>query len=134
MHKAIVFETDLFNGTSPRPEAVNELIGGDETANWIHSELSKRGYEPDEIVPEDHGWDFLVGKDDKTYLIVCSCDFTGLGQVETCHVIQVSNRRSLIDKLLGRNKTIGEDPMYVEIRDIVRNHPKMAITEEVTME
>lgn len=82
---------------------------------------------------EDHGWDFHVGKGDKNYWIISSCDFSGLGQVETRHVIQVANRRTLLDKLLGRNKAIGIDPMYNEVRSIIRNNPDMAIVAEVTI-
>lgn len=134
MHHAIEFETKLFQGTAPRPDAINELIGGDEAASWMHGQLSKRGFTPGTIVAEDHGWDFTVQNGEKTYLIVSSCDFSDLGTTENHHIIQVANRRSFLDKLFGRNKTVGIDPMLKEVREIIERHPEMAIVSEMTIE
>ncbi len=70
MHHAIEFKTKLFQGTAPRPDAINELIGGDQAASWIQGQLSARGFTPGTIVAEDHGWDFTIQNGEKRPILL----------------------------------------------------------------
>ena len=66
MHHAFEIETPMFKGVAPRPNAVNQLIGGDELCAWIHARLASCGIELSEAWPEDHGWDFEARLEDRS--------------------------------------------------------------------
>lgn len=130
MHRVFEVETALFKGLAPRPEAINELIGGDEMANWLHNQLEKRVAGLSEIWAEDHGWAFQAEVNGRQYLVVCSCDFENTRSPATWHAVQVADKRSLMDKLLGRNKTPISDPLVEIIRETLRSNPHFSVLDE----
>jgi len=42
-HHLFKIETNIFDGTALRSNAINELIGGDELAAWFNERLVARG-------------------------------------------------------------------------------------------
>jgi hypothetical protein len=131
MHVVIGVETDMFKGTAPRPDAVNDLIGGDEMAAWLCRELKSRGIDASEVWPDDHGWDFNVAHKGCTYLVVCSCDFEDLGAPAREFIVQVSLERSLFDRLLGRRKVDRQqDEILQTVRSTLAANPAITLTFE----
>lgn len=131
MHVVIGVETDMFKGTAPRPDAVNELVGGDEMAVWLHRELLTRGIGASEIWADDHGWDFNLTQKGCSYLVVCSCDFEDVGTPEQEFFVQVSLERSFFDRLLGRRKLDEEqDEILRMVRSTLAANPDFTLTFE----
>ena len=131
MHVVIGVETDMFKGTAPRPDAVNELIGGDEMAAWLRRELTTRGIDASEVWAEDHGWDFSVAHNGCIYLVVCSCDFEDARTPKREFCVQVALQRSFCDRLLGRRKVDKEqDEVLQMVRSTLTANPNFTLTFE----
>lgn len=122
--------TDSFTGKSPRPNAVNELIGGDEIAEWLYKKLGTKGLQISEIWEEDHGWDFEVEYMGSGYLVACSCEFADLGVTESLHSVLIQYKRTLKDKLLGRNKSKKTDPFVEIVLNMLRQNQSFQVTRE----
>lgn len=130
MHIVFRIETEFFKGTAPRPDAVNELIGGDEIAHWMRKQLISKGFDASEIWPEDHGFDFSVKSEEKSYLIVSSCDFEEFSRPQQEHTVQVTLERSILDKLFGRNKGGNDDPVVSAVRGALAGNSDFRIIDE----
>ncbi len=132
MRVVIGVETDIFKGTAPRPGAVNDLIGGDEMAAWLRRELKTRGIDASEVWADDHGWDFTIAHNGRTYLVVCSCDFEDVGTPAREFLVQVSLERSFFDRLLGRRKVDKErDDVLRMVRSTLAANPDFTLTFEM---
>jgi hypothetical protein len=122
--------TDSFSGKSPRPHAVNELIGGDELAAWLHKMLTLESIQVSEIWEEDHGWAFELEFSGRKYLVVCHCEFTDLGVTEHQHSVLIQHKRTLIDKLAGRNKSDKNDQLVEFVFNILRSNTRFQVERE----
>ncbi|MCD9026720.1 hypothetical protein LDO26_00635 [Luteimonas sp. BDR2-5] len=120
-HHLFEIETDRFAGAAPRPDAINEMIGGDELAAWLHGRLCARGHACGEVYAEDHGWDFEITQDRRRYRVVCSCDFPEEGVPETCHFVQVAQTKGA---------PTAPDPLLAEVRAILAAEPDIAIVSD----
>ncbi|MEZ0471589.1 hypothetical protein [Luteimonas salinilitoris] len=109
-HRLFEIETDKFPGVAPRPDAINEMIGGDELAAWLHDRLIAQGYACRDIYTEDHGWDFEVTRDRRRYRVVCSCDFEKEGVPARWHFVQVAQIKG---------EPVEPDPLLAEVRVIL---------------
>ena len=92
-HRVIEIETRLFRGVAPRPDIINEMIGGDELAGWLHGRLVAKGLQCGTTHAADHGWDFPVTSGGKRYLVVCSCDFEAEDAPAESHIVQVAQQK-----------------------------------------
>ncbi len=103
------------------PEAVVadnvNALHGRALAEFLAAALAAQGYTASEIWPEDHGWDFGFERDNATYLIACNVIPDESGSNEA-HVTW-SRRRTLLDRLRGRNVLGAEDPSVAALRSIV---------------
>ena len=133
MHQVFEIETATFKETGPRPDAINEMIGGDEMAAWVRAQLCAKGHACTEFWPEDHGWDFFVELDRRQYMVVSSCDFEEAGKPAIWHAVQLSHQRSIVDRLLGRNRTPEPDPLLADLRDILKANKDFKILAEHSM-
>ncbi len=130
MHVVFEVKTDRFTGIAPRG-GVNDLIGGDELANWLSAALREDGFGAVDPWPEDHGWDFSLRHADIGYLVVCSCDFEDDGKPATDFFVQIAVPRSLIDRLLGRKKTDAAfDPVVAAIRALLVGQADMHVIDQ----
>jgi hypothetical protein len=130
VHYVFEIETSAFMGMAPRPEAVNELIGGDEMCAWFRERLASRGVELSQVWPEDHGWDFEAKIAGRTYLLVCSCDFADTNTPATWHALQVWHSRSLADRIFGRNKSQSPDSFLELTRELILSNSDFALLAE----
>lgn len=130
MHVVLEVKTDRFTGTAPRA-GVNDLIGGDELANWLSAALRDDGLSAVDPWPEDHGWDFAVRHNDIVYLVTCSCDFEEDGKPATDFFVQIAVARSLFDRLLGRRKLdAATDPVAAAIRTLLGRQADMQVIDQ----
>lgn len=127
MHHIFEIKTDAFQGVAPRPDAINELIGGDEMAEWLCEQLDADGMSSDIMGPEDYGWEASVVFENRYYRIICACDFDELSSPADQHIVQLVYNRSLMDKLFGRNKLPEPDPVLSKLRGLLTAHPDFTI-------
>ena len=132
MHHVFEIKTDAFQGIAPRPEAINELVGGDEMAEWLCKQLDTDGLSSDIIGPEDYGWEANIVFQDRFYRLICSCDFDALAVHANQHIVQLVYRRSLMDKLFGRNKLTEPDPVLSKLRGVLSERSDFTILHDQT--
>lgn len=58
VREVVVFESDAFNASEPRPYFINPDCFGDDLARWLSNELSTRGVQIGDVGQEDFGWYF----------------------------------------------------------------------------
>lgn len=114
------FATSLFAGAPPRPDAVNENLGGDELAAWLVSRLKDKDFAASDFWAEDHGYDFDIRLGGRRYLVVCARDFDEEKERPGHHWIVVDRLRSFIDVLFFRGRLGEDDEVIRAIDDILR--------------
>lgn len=102
-------------------QRVNDNIGGDALARWLSAALRQSGVEASEPWPEDHGCDFSIARDGKTYLCVCHIEEEGEAKREAG--VFLSQSRSLKDRLTGAHKFTPDDPLAALTHDLLAAHP-----------
>ena len=124
-HHLFEIETDTFTSVAPRPNAINENIGGDELASWLHARLLESGYTCSEIEPEDHGWDFDVTHEGRRDRVVSAGELEAEGVMARWHAVQVAQTRGEAahpDPLLGDVRALlAENANFVVVADETRH-------------
>ena len=118
MPHVLSFKTARFDVSAETPNRINP-IAGESVLLWRRSELSKAGHKASEPDTEDWGWYINVKMSGASYLIGASAD------PQTTHsdlewVLQIEKRRSVQDKLLGRNKMAPDDQLAALIETLLR--------------
>ena len=119
MAHVITFRSARFDTASEPPNPINP-IPGESVLRWLRERLAGSRYETTAPAAEDWGWYLDATVDGATYLVGA-----GGAEVEESpgHVdwtIQIHKHRSLRDKLTGRNKLAGDDPLSSAIERLVR--------------
>lgn len=122
-HHLFEIETDAFAGLAPRPDAINEAVGGDELAAWLYARLSERGHACRDLGAEDHGWDFDVAHEGRRYRVVSSCEFEAEGVPARCHVVQVAQTRGA---------PVDPDPLLGDVRALLAGNPDFVVVADET--
>ena len=91
---------------------------------WLREELSKARYQVTEPATEDWGWYIDVEGRGASYLVGASADAEERSP-DLEWVIQVHKRRTVKDKLLGRNKMTADDPLAMLVERTVRADPSI---------
>jgi hypothetical protein len=125
------FKTSAFaDSAETRARNVNGL-GGHDLAAWLRQEFVRAGCEVSDIWPEDHGWAFSVTASGAVHLCVTFVEMEE-GPPFEGHV-SVVRKRSLMDRLMGRNTFEREAPVSACVDRALRSHAD--ITEvEMAME
>lgn len=113
-----IITTDFKDDPATLQRNVNGL-GGHALACWLIAGLNKAGCRAGEDWPEDHGWDFSIEHEGATYLCVCCIE---PDQPEAGTVI-IDKHRSLMDRLLGRNKLAPDDRVTHTVERLLRTCP-----------
>ncbi len=123
MAHLIAFTTARFDLSDEKPNPINP-IGGQGVLRWLREELLRAQYRVTEPDTEDWGWYIDVTGADASYLVGASADATEpTPTVEW--IVQVHKNRSVKDKVLGRNKMAGDDPLFTLIEKIVRGDSRI---------
>ncbi len=115
------FVTSRFDPTKEPANEVNPIAGHGALA-WLCGKLRTQGMSVSEPAAEDWGWFVDASTDDATYLIGASGEAEG-GSPDVEWIIQLHIRRSMKDRLLGRNKLATDDPLSLAIEKILRQQP-----------
>ena len=119
----ILFRTNRFNVSDPRPYFINECCFGDDAANWLRLELIEHKVEVQEPYQEDWGWEMFATCRGTSY-------FLGLGGLLDNSAptpnygewrVMISKVRSIKDKLTGRNKMTSDEGILVIVEDILKS-------------
>jgi hypothetical protein len=129
MASLISFRTARFDISKEMPNPINP-IAGEGVLNWLREELAKARYESTVPSTEDWGWYIDVVGSGASYLVGASGETEG-SLPDRDWIVQVHKKRSLMDRILGRNKMASDDPLVAAIERIVRADNRI---EHVTVE
>lgn len=121
MAHVISFSTSKFDVSRETPNPINP-IAGEGVLNWIREQLVGTPYTATEPATEDWGWYIGVDGNGASYMVGAS------GQpeppaTEAEWVVQVHKHRTVKDRLTGRNKLAGDDPLVALLESRVRGEP-----------
>ena len=110
----IEFKTAKFDPAKEPPNPIN-AIAGQSVLVWLREVALPAATDPDHA---DWGWYIEVQIEGAGYLVGSICYEPEEGSSsgpERDWLIQIHKNRSLIDKLLGRNKLQGDDPLIQKV-------------------
>ncbi len=117
----ISFITAKFDVAGEKPNPINP-IAGESVLHWLRERLAPAGYTATEPDAEDWGWYVDVLGADATYLLGASGEPDERG-APVDWTLQVHKRRSLRDRITGRNRMTRDDPLVALIERIVSEDP-----------
>ena len=116
MYPLISFKTAKFDTSKERPNPINP-VAGESILYWLRDSVFQSKYQCTEPDYEDWGWYMDVSYHGRTYMvggIAFDEDLDDAGAVIEW-LVQVDKERSLKERLLGREKIHGNDPLVQEI-------------------
>lgn len=125
-------KTERFNLSAVGPDFINDCCFGEDFSRWIASALAEAGVDAGVICMEDFGWANQAEHQGVSYLMCVAGNSDGdPGRPDygEWHVM-LERHRSLMDKLLGKNKTSASDPIVGIVAQVLR----AAGFEEVTVQ
>ena len=122
----LLFETDRFNLSQPKEYFINDCCYGDDLAAWLRGKLAEMSIEATQPGQEDWGWYLDVRHNGNSY-------FVGIGgnaQDETSGNrgewrLMVEKHRSLMERLLGKNRLAGNEDIIKILQRIIEDEPGM---------
>ena len=115
----ISFVTDRFDPAKETPNDINP-IAGEALLLWLREQLREKDHDIGLPESEDWGW-YTYAKNDKAkYLLGASGEPTPSEQ-DICWIVQIHKKRSLIDKLLGRNILHPKDLFVLDVEQLLKN-------------
>ena len=68
----IFFKSDLFEIEQGEDEETNPRMYGRQLSNWLRKKLIEKGYEVEEVIPEDWGWCVMCAREPFMLWVGCS--------------------------------------------------------------
>jgi hypothetical protein len=118
MAHLITFATGKFDVSKETPNDINP-IAGEGVLNWIRGRLAGTQFSTTMPSTEDWGWYIDVKGDGSSYMVGASGE-PERPPPDVDWVVQIHKRRSLKDKLTGRNKLTSEDALVALLEKAVR--------------
>ena len=118
MAHRISFATDKFDVSKETPNDLNP-IAGESVLNWIRERLSSTHFTATAPSTEDWGWYMSVEGEGTSYLVGASGE-PERPSPDVDWIVQIHKNRSLKDKLAGKNKLLGDDPLVALLESLVR--------------
>ena len=118
MAHIVHFQTAKFDPSRETPNPINP-IAGESVLAWLRERINAARYETTQPDAEDWGWYMRVKGLDAAYLVGASGEMTDPGELVDW-TVQVHRHRSLIDRLMGRNKMTADDPLFALIENSLR--------------
>jgi hypothetical protein len=118
----ILFETDRFNVSEVKKHFINPCCFGEDLAEWLRQQLARNGVSAGAPYQEDWGWEMLARQGPQGYFLgVGGCLREGaVGKNDGEWRIIVEKKRSIWEKLRGKNKMSETEPILSMIEDILR--------------
>ncbi len=115
----VCFTTARFDPAMETPNPINP-IAGEGVLKWLREKFTAAQYEVTEPDAEDWGWYMYVSQSGVSYLVGASGEPEG-AQANVDWTIQVHKRRSLMDRISGRNRMTPDDPLVALIERNLRD-------------
>jgi hypothetical protein len=118
----ILFETDRFNVSQVKEHFINPCCFGEDVAQWLGEKLAEKGAVTSSPGQEDWGWYLLVEQGSERYFVGIGGNPKegDLGKNEGEWRIMVEKRRSMWDRLRGRNRMRDGEFIFSLIEEILR--------------
>jgi len=125
MRYDLLFETNRFNLSEVKEHFINPCCFGEDLAAWLRGKLREKGIEMSEPDQEDWGWyisgtfkgnDYFVG-------IGGNADEASDEKNQGEWRIMVEKRRSVWQKLSGKNEMSESDELLQTVREILQAEP-----------
>jgi hypothetical protein len=125
--------TDRFNLSRVGADFINDACFGEDLSHWLVPALAAHGVEADVVCMEDFGWTNSASHAGASYLVCVSGNGAGdasrpdYGQ---WHVM-IERDRTLMQKILGRNRLSATDPVVQKVAQILRDGGFASVAVEV---
>jgi hypothetical protein len=118
----ILFETDRFNVSEVGKHFINPCCFGEDLAQWLRQQLTRKGVSAGAPYQEDWGWEMLAQQGSRGYFLgVGGCLRDGaVGKNDGEWRIMVEKKRSIGDKLRRRNKMVEPEPIVAIVENVLR--------------
>jgi hypothetical protein len=120
MHVDVLFDSNRFNLSEVKAHFINPICFGEDLAGWLRIKLLERGIPTIEPDQEDWGWyiESTLGESDYFIAIGGNRDDLSSDPNQGEWRISIEKHRSLLDRLRGKNKMVGDEPIVAIIREI----------------
>ena len=121
----ILFETNRFNVSQVKEHFINPCCFGEDVAQWLREKLAEKGAVTSSSGQEDWGWYLFVKQGSERYFV----GVTGFHEEGALNAndgewrIMVEKRRSMWDRLRGRNRMRNGEFIFSLIEEILREQP-----------
>lgn len=118
----ITCRTDRFNLSVVGPDFINDCCFGEDFSRWLVAALGETGVEAEVVCMEDFGWANQARCQGISYLLCVaghSDDEPGRPDLGQWHVM-LERSRTFAQKLLGRNRISGADPIVGKVVGVLR--------------
>jgi hypothetical protein len=119
----ILFRTRIFNLSKVGEHFINPCCFGEDLAAWLRSRLANKNVEAGTPYQEDWGWEMPVTMEGASYYLGVSGNADEPGSDEGEWRIIVSKRRSIWERLAGKETITAEDPLLKLIEQILSGEP-----------
>ena len=125
MQSDIVFETNRFNLSEAKDHFINPCCFGEDLAAWLRGALAQKGIDASEPGQEDWGWCLDATHEGASYFIAIggNPDDSASDPNQGEWRIAIEKRRSLWDKLMGKNRQTPDEPILDVIAGILKSQP-----------
>ncbi|WP_257170198.1 hypothetical protein [Bradyrhizobium sp. SRS-191] len=133
MAHVIHFTTDRFDPATEPANPINP-IPGQAVLAWLCSELQASDYDTTDTAAEDWGWYAYTQSGSMSYMLGASGEpefASGAPKPDKYFhwVIAITERRSLRDRLFGRNKMLADDELSATVVRLLRAQGDFRITD-----
>lgn len=120
---SVTCKTDRFNLSVVGEDFINDCCFGEDFSRHLVSALTAMGVEADVLCMEDFGWANLAKYEGASYLMCVG----GLSDEDIRRPnygewrVILERHRTLIEKILGKNKLSASDPIVQKIKQVLMN-------------
>ncbi|NHZ37816.1 hypothetical protein [Massilia rubra] len=118
---SVTCSTDRFNLSVVGDDFINECCYGEDFSRWLVASLESQAVEANVLCMEDFGWANTAKEAGNSYLMCVGGvadkgpDHPNRGQWR----VMLERNRTLMDKILGKNKISAEDPLVKKVVQIL---------------
>ena len=115
-------KTDRFNLSTEQEDFINECCFGEDFSQWLVDALTAAGTNAEVICMEDFGWANWAEHQGIRYL-VCVAGLWDGNEARPNYGewrVMLERRRTLVQKLLGNNRTSTSDPIVGKIVQLLK--------------
>jgi len=118
----ILFETNRFNVSEVGKHFINPCCFGEDFAEWLRQQLTRKGYTAGVPYQEDWGWEVLAQHGSQRYYLGVSgfLKEDAVGKNAGEWRIMVEKKRSIGERLRGRNHMADSEPILAIVESILR--------------